>query len=391
MPQYSVVELLNARMEKVTKTVDLTLTRESATGVSYVDGDPDPAFAPFMPLQNYMDSELAFMKLQRGRPELAYVVALDQEIPTDRVRVQLSTETVGKLKIAKEVVFTEEDYELVRKAEMLSRMGPGGQKAAQEIRNVFMAKPAALAQSVKNTLAYLTMRAMVIGRCEYIDPRTNFAVDLSYVAQIPAGHLAATKTGTGRWSQAVTANGIQDIVDHLNVYYASFLRYPPFIGMGSVEWMNLRNQNSTRDIVARGRGLITEVGTPDPIAYANMPPPTLEEVASEISRRLSRGNGQPGAVQLLVTDAVAYRRAADGMPISSLYLPAGYYGFFWPRMAEQAVVPSAANNYAGGLATNTDVLRKDPPLENVTVSGYCIPLIMDARMIGSRNVENTAI
>jgi len=391
MAAYSVIELINQNMPAVSKTVDLTVSRVSADGSVYEDGLPDPALKSFMPMQTYLDAEVALMKLKRSRPSLGYVVGLDQELPMDREQLQLSLETIGNLKIAKSAIFTEEDFVLIRKADMLMRMGAAGTKAAQEIRNSFMARPAFLAQSVTNTLALLTLRCLVIGKAAYTDPRTDLAVELSYQSQVPSAHFAATKTGNGRWSQPNTANGIQDIVDHLNAYYATFRRYPPFIAMGSTEWMNLRNQASTREIVARGKGLITEVGSVDAAAIANLPPPMLGEVSSEVSRRLARSDGSPGTTQLVVTDAVYYSRAADGVVTTAAYFPAGYYAFMWPSMSEQAIVPNAANDFAGGLATTTELLKKDPRREQVSVSGCCVPLIADPRMIGSRNVENSAI
>ncbi|MGB8698735.1 MAG: hypothetical protein WCD18_04900 [Thermosynechococcaceae cyanobacterium] len=391
MSVYSVIELINSQMPKVTKLIDLTLTRESITGETYEDGMPDSALLKLFPMVQYMDRDLALMKLRRSRPSLAYVVGTDQDIPQDREQVQLTTENVGDLKIAKSSLFTETDFNLMYRMTMLERSGPAGVKAAQQIKNAFMAKTPELSQAVMNTLFFFSLRTALLGRVAYTDLRTKLPVTLTYVDQIPAGNLAATKTGNGRWSQPATANGIQDIVDHLDAYYGNIRAYPPFIGMGAREWVSLRNQNTTREVVLRGRGVITELGAVDAAALGNAPPPTLQEVSDEISRRLSRSDGTPGRVSLLVTDANYYSRDEAGVTTPGLYFPAGYYGFLWPGMVEQAILPNATNDFNGGLAPTTRVIETDPRRERFSVSGVCVPLVADPRRIASRNVENTAI
>lgn len=399
MTRFSIIELLQKRSSDITKIVNLTIQRVSEGGVLYEEGSPDPVLMKMLPMMQYSTPELFMLKFKRNRPYLASVVAEGQDIPRDREVLQLSLEELGRFKLAKGRVFTEEDFNTLYRAQMLRSQGPGGQAAANEIEEHYLKQPSMLVSGVMYRGFDLTLQCAVLGAVNYVDGRTGANVNLSYRNQIPSGHLAPTLTGNATWDNSATANGIQDIVDHLDVIYngdsgageTGLKRYPPQLWMGATEWANLRNQQSTREIVYRGRGILTEVGAADPSALANLSPPTTQEVADQISIRLSQSNGSPGNVEIRVTDAVKYQLNADGTVDQSPYFPSGYYAFMWPNMGEVAVLPSATNDFAGGITTSTDVIKKDPRTEEATASGNVVPFIMDPRMVASRNVMNTEI
>jgi hypothetical protein len=385
----SVIELINANLPRINKSVDLTLSTVSSTGEIYVDGLPDPALNRFFPIVNYPDPKLAMLKFKSSKPTLAYIVATDGTVPADTERLQLTQELFGNFKLAKGYLVTEADMEVMREVDMMAATGQ--ELAAEQIRMHYLAMPASLSQGCINLHTMLTLRTACAGRCYYYDETTKIPADLSYVAQIPNGNLAAALTGNSRWSQWATANGINDIVAHMQVVYDNIKRFPPFIVMSRTEANNLRNQASTKEVVYRAKGIITEVGTPNAAAIAALTPPSLTDIADVIGQRLLAGGGQNGSVQIIVTDAVYYVRSAGGITQAYPYLPAGYYIFAWDNYIERAIVPTASNNFAGGLSVKARVTDDEPPQERITVAGRGFPLAPDARLIAARNVEDSAI
>lgn len=387
---YSFSELYKNSLTKVTKSVDLNVMKRSTDGTEYREGSPDPAVYKMIPLNQYLTAKMAIAKFRSKKPILGSVVAIDQEIPQDRDYAELTIENIGSFKIGKSRVFTEKDYNDLQDIRMLAST-PGMASAANEQLNAYMATPVALSDAILFKLFMLTMRVLTLGECRYVDPKTKLAVDLSYTSQIPAGHMAPTKTGGGRWSQAGTATGIQDIADHLAVYYATLQRYPEAILMNSNTFTQLRNQSSTKEMVLRDKGILTTLDATNAAALGAVKPGSVEDISSAIGDRLTTTTGQPGSIKIIVTDGKFYERGLDGTTTEAQYLPSDYYVFWSSGCIEQAILPNAANDFAGGLATSTHILSPDPKRESVIVSGVVVPIVPDPRYLGARNVNDTAI
>lgn len=381
----SIIELINNQPGVVQRAIDLQLATVSSTGEVYLDGYPDPALNRFFPFVSYSDPILALLKLRSFSPTVGYVVATDGDIPQDTERLTITQETFGNFKLAKSRLITEEDFNVARQAEQLAMSGNG--QAAESIRNMFLAVPAMLTQGVINLHTVMSLQVACTGVCNYVDTISGVTANLSYLNQIPSGNIATALTGTSVWSNWTNANGINDIVSHLNAYYDNLKKFPPFIVMSRATANNLRNQNSTKVIVARDNGVLTEVGTPDANAGGQLPPPSLESVANTINKRLLAGGGQNGTTQIIVSDAFYYQRGVTGGTLTLPYIPANYYFFATDNYIERAIVPTASNNFAGGLVTTTEVVSKEPPQEKITVAGRGFPLVPDPRFIGARKVE----
>lgn len=382
----SIIELINNQPGVVQRAIDLQLATVSSTGEVYRDGYPDPALNRFFPFVNYSDPVLALLKMRSYTPTVGYVVATDGDIPQDSERLTVTQETFGNFKLAKSRVITEEDFIVARQAEQLAMSGNG--QAAEAIRNMFLAVPAMLTQSLINLHTVMTLQVACTGICNYVDPTSGVTANLSYASQIPSGNLAPALTSTAVWSNWANANGINDIVNHMNDYYNNLKKFPPFIVMSRKTANDLRNQNSTKVIVARNSGVIMEVGTPDAAAVGQLPPPSLEAVSNAINARLLAGGGQNGTVQIIVSDGFYYQRGANTSGTLTLpYIPANYYFFATDNYIERAIVPTASNNFAGGLVTTTEIISKEPPQERITVAGRGFPLVPDPRFIGARKVD----
>lgn len=391
MPDYSIVELINNQMPEVTASVNLTLSRPSSGGGSYQDGLPDPSLDPYFPEQGYLTEEACFLKFRAFRPTLAYIRGVNGEVPTDREVMELSMERIGSLLIAKGREFTEDDFKLRRKIQMMIAAGMGA--AAQELLDTFLAVPAQLTIAWTATLRMLAQRVAVAGKALYTDTNTLIPVELDYTSQIPSGHLATTKTGNGRWSQPTTADGTADLVEHLNAVYQTLRMFPPAIVMGSTEADQLRSQNSTRIKSARLKGLLSDSPVAPTSEAAQLPRPTLQDVQDVIASELTSAAQTQGASppQLLVTDAIWYRRLRNGTLESGPYLPSGYYHFCWNRFIECARFPTATNNFQNTIAIATKREEYPPVMEKVAVDGGAIPIVSDPRYIAARNVQNTAL
>jgi hypothetical protein len=378
-----------ARMRSVLKSIDLNILRRSTDGTQYRDGDPDPALYKMLPLTSYLTKENALMKFNGDRPMMGSVVAYDQEIPQERNRSTLTEENIGHFKVGLSRIFVERDYELLHKIRMMASQ-PGMAGAVNELMMNFEATPTILSNGVLNKLFYLSVRVLLLGECRYIDPKTKFKVDLSYTGQVPAGHFAAPKTGAGRWNQPTTATGINDLVDHLQVYYSTLQTYPT-VGMKTGTFTQLRNQASTKEMMLRDMGVLSTLDATNQTALGMIAGATPDQVATAIGKRLTQTTGQPGTVNLLITDGFGYERTAAGDVNKFPWVADDYYFFINPGIVEQAILPNATNDFAGGLATSTEILRKDPRSESITVSGVCVPLCFDPRYLGARNVNDTAI
>lgn len=382
----SIIELVNNQPGVVQRAIDLQLSTVSSTGEVYRDGYPDPALNRFFPFVQYSDPILALLKMRSYTPTVGYVVATDGDIPQDSERLTVTQETFGNFKLAKSRLITEEDFIVARQAEQLAMSGNG--QAAEAIRNMFLAVPAMLTQAIINLHTVMSLQVSCTGMCNYVDPVSGITANLSYASQVPNGNLASALTGTAVWSNWTNATGIVDIVNHMNAYYDNLKKFPPFIVMSRKTANDLRNQNSTKVIVARDTGVLTEVGAPDVSAIGQLPPPSLETISNAINKRVIAGGGQYGTVQIIVSDAYYYQRGANTAGTLTLpYIPANHYFFATDNYVERAIVPTASNNFAGGLVTTTEIVSKEPPQEKITVAGRGFPLVPDPRFIGARKVE----
>lgn len=386
----ALLELINSSMPLINRTVDLTLSRQSADGRVYEDGYPDPVLDPFMPIMSYPDPVLALLKLQRFAPTIARIIATDSDAPNERAKLTISQELMGNLKLAKARLLTEEDANILERARLLE-LG-GSAQAAQEIRNVYLQSPALLTQGVINLSTMLALRVATLGKCLYTDPLTNIPAELDYTAQIPSAHLPAAKTGNGRWNQFATADGIADLVALCNAYYTTLRRFPPFIVMSRRTALDLVSQNSVREMWARQTLGIVDSSAVDSTAMTRLPQPTVSDVSEIVSRRLMNTGGNGGATQIVVSDAVFYQQDSTGtVTTASPFIPDGYVFAAVPGFIERAFVPTAENNFGGGLVTIAEEVSRFPMRSRLAVVGRGLPLVPDPRLIAAQNVYDTAI
>lgn len=392
---YSVAELLNKNRPTITRSIDLTLSELSATGARIRDGLFDPALAPFIASPSYQTRDVAWLKVKSFRPRIAHIRGTDGEVLMERNYVDLTKEDLGSINISDGAVWTESDYQRLDMLRMLGQDMTRQREAYQELLDVFLQRPADLTLGIQQTWLLMALRAVTFGNPNYTDPRSGITYSVDYTADIPAGHLAATLAGNDRWSQLTTANGIDDLVAHLNVFYDSVKRFPSGIALSRLMADNLRNQASTKILVARNKGTITDGAAI--VDSSNLPKASLEDIRDVIATELTSSNATMAAPSIIVTDAVYYNANSTASP----FLPADYYVFLTENMVEAARVPTIADLKARSTGQGTlsaggyTVIAKDsndiPAKDTLKVDSAGMIIIPDPRFIGARNVENTAV
>lgn len=382
----SIVSLLDSYREPIQISIDLTLQQMSADGRRYQLGLPDPALQRFMPINRYPVAKLALQKIRERKPTIAYIVGVDGEIPVRREPLDLSIETIGSAKLARGMVFTEADFDLMREAEMyLAANNP-------DVYNVFveqyMQTPAFLTQSIIILANVLLTQIYFAGACTYVDPETRLGYEISYVSDIPTAHRPAALSGGALWSAASTATPLTNLRDHLNAYYNSLYMMPPAIVMSSTAADAMLEANDTKVKLARASGRLTSEADPA-TALASMGRPTIEEVRGWLAREVtSAAQGGAQVPEIIVSDAVYYSYNADGSVADSptRFFPSHTYFFAEEGLLEGAFVPTATNDYGPNFAFITEQISLSPRRERAAIDTRFIALCPDPRKLGFRRV-----
>lgn len=389
---YTIHELINQKNKDINRLIDLTLSQPGNAG-SYRNGDFDPALSPYFSTPFYAMPILAWMKIKEYRPTLAHVRGMEGEVLTERDRFDLTVEEMGSFNVSTGVVWTEADYKLIRELQQIAASAGKGTEAYRAIIDHFLTVPATLTARILRTWLMLACRVATIGKTSYTDPKSGITIEVDYTSKIPAGFLAAAKTGNARWSQLATSTPLVDLADHLNVVYGAtpdsgIKTFPEAIAMSRSMADNLRNAAATKLDFARLRGLDT--------ATANLPVPTLEECRTLLAQKLT-STPAASVPELIVTDAIYYSIDIAGTRISSPFIPADYYVFLWRGVVEAARVPTLTSQVLGIPETQGVAIVNKRPENDIPVHGSLLAdsagmiLVTDPRFIASRNVENTAI
>lgn len=383
----SFIEIFDRYPEVVRRSVDLTLLPPSASGGRYQRGLPDPALSRFMPMNRYPATKLAWQKIAERVPTIAFLVGTDAEYPVRREAVQMSIEMIGSAKLARARLFNEEDYDLLREAELYL----SGNNS--EIYNLFieryMQTPAYLTQAINILASLLCIQVMSTAVCTYVDPETRLGFELSYLNTVPATNRPADLTGSALWSAATTATPLLNLRDHLNAYFANLFTFPQTIIMSSAVADAMINANDTRNKIARMRGSITSEADFTAPALSNLQRPKLEECRMWLANELTVAAQSTASVpEIVISDGVYFTYNANGTVNTSgtPFFSTNRYFFAQDGMVEGAYIPTATNNYAASLAFTTQELSKAPKREQATIDTRFMVLCPDARYLGFRTV-----
>lgn len=388
----SIVKLLDMYPEMTRKVIDQTFEITSAAGGKYRRGLPDPALARFIPQTRYVSAKLAIAKIAERRPTLASIVAVDGEMPLRREPVEFQMEMMGSVKLGRARLFTEEDFDLLREAELY--LAANQPEIYQEYVARYMQAPAILTQGVTSLAALLLLQLYANGSTTYIDPETKLGFELSYLSQVPAANRPVALTGTDTWTTAnvTTSKPLEHLRDHLNAYYGTgngVFTLPDALAMSGTVADGMLNSNDTKYKIGRMLGRISDSVTPTAAAIASLPRPSIQECRDWLSREITASaQGTVSIPEFIVSDATYYTMASDGRinQAGTSYLPSNAYVFLTEGVVEGAYVPTATNNYASTMALITEEVSKAPKREKASIDTRFLALCLDPRMLGWRQV-----
>ena len=368
--------------------VDQTIMRMSATGRMYQDGMPDPALDMFCPAESFDSLVLLLERFRDLKPILGHIVGIGQEIPTRRGSLVLNENILGRLKFARGVTFTEEDYETLFKIER--EMASDSPRFKKYLYDWLLKRPALLVASVVAIMKLLAIRTLVLGQTDYSDTDTGLDSSVSYLDQIPTTNFPAALTAGNQWTAAnsTTADGIADIVTLLNRQYDILRAYPPYIIMNQQEAVQLRNQTAVREQVSFYEGRLVSLASGT--SAANLKRPTMDEIGNTLSNELTKTEGSTGNVKIIVTSGVYYRQTAEGDIVNEFgeeYFPPGYVAVGWPGAVIGAMMPISSNNFGRAISVQSSQhWRREPRQEVLTAATAGLPVVADPRKIGSLQV-----
>jgi len=376
----SIIAILERYPDTIAKTIDLSFEITSSTGAKYKRGLPDPALKKYIPMTRYISARLAFRKIAETKPTLAFIVGTDGEYPLKKEPVELSLELVGSIKIARARLLTEEDFDLLREAELHLRANE------PEVYDVFvrqfMQMPAYLTQTVVCLCSLLLLQLFVSGQCTYVDPETKLGFELSYLSKVPATNKPLALTGTNLWTDSTNAKPLENLRDHFNAYYGNVFMLPDAVAMPSTVGNAMLMANDTKLKIARMKGttiLDSEV--------ANLPRPTVEECRSWLQNEITvAAQGSYKMPDFFVTDSFYYTVDSNGNELSVPYFSNDSYGFLVENLIEGAFVPTATNDYASTLAIITEPVSRAPKREKVSIDTRFLASCSDPRYLGWRKV-----
>ncbi len=364
-------------LRRISQVIDRTFW-ESISSDSFVN--------QLMPIVNYPDPTLLIAGIKGGKPTIASIVAPEQEVPNQRNEVELTLREFRKVKLGKQRIATETDFEVEEKMMTLLADNP----SLQQYRDYFYDQARSYIQAINEKAALLAAQTLVTGSGSFTDPLTGLRWSVNYPDTI-AELLPADLAGGELWSAAATANGLQNLRTHAEAYYLQFGVYPEVLCLKRKNLWELRNQESTIRAWYQRTGNPTDAGTD----FTNV---FLED---DILFDLIRARTQVQRIELV--DYRVREEQSDGSIVETHLFPEDYYFFAEMGNVQRAVVPcwekvrhgrAGANEISVQIAPRstpyyvaTRVLSDLPRQERTGAAGSVIPAVIDDRKIAARKVS----
>lgn len=218
----------------------------------------------------------------------------------------------------------------------------------------------------------LTWQVLQFGEVNYTDPRSGITARLTYDT-LPALFPSAL-TGTAKWDQYATANGVQDLEDHLQAFYDENGYYPDKVVMSNRLVTHLGRQESTRNR-ALSMGMLSNVPA------AGVASAVSGEMIKRLIPQLAMSN-----TQLEIYDAQYHLEIAPGQIIKGRYLNDDTYCFLSAGIGQRLWGPTIENEGKPGLFVKTEELKSSPPQDRSYCVGQFVPFFPDPKKLGARKV-----
>lgn len=319
----------------------------------------------FIPLE-FSDDPDVLTYLIKQNLAIASVISVDGEVVSTSAGSLIKLDgDFFKLAIA-------HNWDEKKQEQMLKfrRMLPGN--ISQTFIDMLFGSVADLQPRVIKLANVLTWQVLQSGQVSYTDPRTGVTAKLTY--NVTNDQFPAALTGTSKWDQYTTANGLQDIEDHLLNYYDRRGYYPDRIVMSNRLLIHLSRQESTRNR-ALSMGMLSNVPAAGIASAVSLE--TLTKVIPQLAM---------SQTQVEIYDAQYELETAPGQTVKGRYLNDDSYCFLTGNMGKRLFGPTIENEGKSGLFVLTEQLQSSPPRDRSYCVGKMVPFFPQPELLGGRKV-----
>lgn len=319
----------------------------------------------FIPLE-FSDDPDVLTYLIKQNLAIASVISVDGEVVSTSAGSLIKLDgDFFKLAIA-------HNWDEKKQEQMLKfrRMLPGN--ISQTFIDMLFGSVADLQPRVIKLANVLTWQVLQSGQVSYTDPRTGVTAKLTY--NVTNDQFPTALTGTSKWDQYTTANGLQDIEDHLLNYYDRRGYYPDRIVMSNRLLIHLSRQESTRNR-ALAMGMLSNVPTAGVASAVSL------EMLMKVIPQLAMSQ-----TQVEVYDAQYELETAPNQTVKGRYLNDDSYCFLTGNMGKRLFGPTIENEGKSGLFVLTEQLLTSPPRDRSYCVGKMVPFFPQPELLGGRKV-----
>jgi hypothetical protein len=338
----------------------------------------------YFPLAQVNDFKILWLRMN-NRPAIASFTGWSGEIPNTR-RGDIKEDTAEVLKMGLAHEFNEEDLKLMQEFMVRARAGESG--FMQTIQDMIFGRVEDLVMGNVDLAARITWEVCYSGGVSYTDPRTKVKFKLTYPTV--SSHFPAALTGGNTWDTSASANGLQDLKDLAEAFYATLGFFPDETVMTRNQLNQLLAQDSTRDAAVAKTG---SAASPSDLV-----------IGRDLLNQLITDREIP---PIVLMDERYETENAKGKKTQSRFLPDGYITFLtgsgaigpntqaneappdlnmMRMMGERCLGPVPSNNNQPGIYTFTEEMSKEPPLDRQVAVGTFVPAVYDPRLLAGLKV-----
>jgi hypothetical protein len=223
-----------------------------------------------------------------------------------------------------------------------------------------------IARAQVELLDKMTWEVLQTGQINHTDPRTELPVTIDF-RRSGAGytHFPSALTGNARWTEASTANGLQDLYNAMDTFIDTNGFPPKTIVMSRKALNLLLQQQSTKDAATQVRG--SSVGSVSP-----------DLLAASLEAR--------GLPPIITFDEQYTNELSGGSTTNVRYLNTNRFLFLSDKMGERAMGPTLESDGKTGVYVVTREVSKIPPVDATQGVSTVLPVFTDARLLFSQQV-----
>jgi hypothetical protein len=214
---------------------------------------------------------------------------------------------------------------------------------------------------------FLTWQLLQTGKISYTDSRTNQKVDIDFrTPGASYNHFPDPLTGSDLWSNASTANGLQDLESACEDYLDETGVYPDKIAMGRRLYKKLLRQESTKAAATQVRG--ASVGT----------------VSSDMMKVVLEARDIPPIVTF---DEKTKSELQDKSVVDTRFLNSDRFVFLKEKMGQRAMGPTLESGGRAGVYVVTREISKFPSVDATQSVSTCVIVPNNIKWFYSRKVD----